>query len=154
VLRETLAQARNRTETAIERLIGERREIERASARLHADIRRTAAGNGAAATAPRIAELNERVRDAEDCVAEIDAKLSELRKELVDETDVTAAFADFDNVWEALSPREQARVLRLLVNRVEYDASDSSIEVTFHPSGIRSLADAEADDAPGVEDAA
>ena len=63
VLRETLAQARNRTETAIERLTGDRREIERALARVHADIRRTAAaGNRAVATAPRIAELNDRVR--------------------------------------------------------------------------------------------
>ncbi|MBI5866082.1 MAG: recombinase family protein, partial [Planctomycetes bacterium] len=111
-------------------------------------------GNGAAATAPRIAELNERVRDAEGRVAEIDAKLAELRKELVGEADVAAAFADFDNVWEALSPREQIRVLRLLISRVDYDAADSSIEVTFHPTGIKSLADGDLDDEGHVEDAA
>ncbi|MCK6485489.1 MAG: recombinase family protein, partial [Phycisphaerae bacterium] len=57
VLRETLAQARDRAESAIERLAGERREIERALARLHADIRRTVSGDDQAATAPRIAEL-------------------------------------------------------------------------------------------------
>ncbi len=154
VLRDTLAQARSRAEGSIERLTGERREIERALARFHADIRRAAASNGASATAPRIAELNERVRDAEVRVAEIDAKLAELGEELVDEADVDAAFADFDNVWEALSPREQARVLRLLIARVDYDAADSSIEVTFHPTGIKLLADGDVDDRKHVEDAA
>ena len=153
VLRETLTQARDQVESAIDRLTGERREIERALARTHADIRRTAAArNGATTTAPRIAELNDRVREAEQRVVEIDARLCEMRQELVDEADVTAAFADFDNVWNALSPREQVRVLRLLVSRVEYAAADSSIEVTFHPSGIKSLGDGDTD--KPVEDAA
>jgi len=70
VLRDTLAEVRNRAGSTIGRLAGERREIERALARLHADIRRTAVENSAAVTAPRIAELNERVRDAEVRVAE------------------------------------------------------------------------------------
>jgi len=154
VLRETLAQARDRAQSAIERLTGERREIERDLARLHADIRRTATGNNGAATAPRISDLNDRVRQAERCVEEIDAKLSELRGELVEEADVTAAFADFDDVWQTLSPREQGRVLRLLVSRVEYDASDSSIEVEFFPTGIKSLANPGFDQQHGVEEAA
>ena len=35
--------------------------------------------------------------------------------------------------------REQALALSLLVSRVEYDAEDSAIEVSFHPTGIRTL---------------
>ena len=155
LLRETLSQARYQVESSIERLAGERREIERALARTHADIRKAAAArNGASATAPRIAELNECVRDAEQRVAEIDARLGELQQELVDEADVAAAFADFDNVWQALSPREQVRLVHLLVSRVEYDAADSSIEVTLHPTGIKSLADDNAATKSDVEHAA
>jgi site-specific DNA recombinase len=154
VLRDTLAEVRKRADSTIERLVGERREIERALARLHADIRRTAAGNAGAATAPRIAELNERVRDAESRVAETDANLAELRKELVREEDVAAGLADFDDVWKSLSPREQIRLLRLLISRVEYDAADSSIEIAFHPTGIKSLAGSDADDGKHVEHAA
>ena len=37
------------------------------------------------------------------------------------------------------SPREQTRVLQLLIGRVVYDALDSSIEVSFHPTGIKAL---------------
>jgi len=43
-------------------------------------------------------------------------------------------------VWGALSPREQLDLLRLLVARVDYDARDSAIEVSFHADGIRALA--------------
>jgi len=150
LLRETLGQARHQVESSIERLTVERREIERALSSTYADIRKAAAArNGTPATAPRIAELNERVRDAEQRVVEIDAKLDELHRELVDDADVAAAFADFDNVWQALSPREQVRLVHLLVSRVEYDAADSSIEVTLHPTGITLLAD---DDAAGKDD--
>jgi site-specific DNA recombinase len=44
---------------------------------------------------------------------------------------------DFEAVWATLEPKEQVELVRLVVSRVEFDASDSSIEVTFH--GTRSL---------------
>jgi site-specific DNA recombinase len=43
-------------------------------------------------------------------------------------------------VWATLSPREQARVIQLLVERVEYDGKDGTISVTFRPNGIKALA--------------
>jgi site-specific DNA recombinase len=59
----------------------------------------------------------------------------------VDEADVDAAFADFDNVWNALSSREQAQVLALLVARVEFDPKDSTLAISFHPTAIKTLAE-------------
>jgi site-specific DNA recombinase len=56
--------------------------------------------------------------------------------------------ADFDSVWNALAPKEQAKVLKLLVARVEYDAKEGTVAVTFHASGIKALAE------KGMEDAA
>lgn len=56
------------------------------------------AAEGSSASAPRIAQLNDRLRDAEYRVVEIDAQLGQLRDGLVDEADVRSAFADFDNV--------------------------------------------------------
>ncbi|MCX6633471.1 MAG: hypothetical protein NT090_00010 [Acidobacteria bacterium] len=46
----------------------------------------------------------------------------------------------FDPVWESLAPREQARVVQLLVERVAYDGRDGQISVTFRPTGIKTLA--------------
>jgi site-specific DNA recombinase len=62
-----------------------------------------------------------------------------LRRQLVDEAEVTQALAEFDSLWETLAPREQARVLEMLIERVEYDGPRGSVAVTFHSCGIQSL---------------
>ena len=58
---------------------------------------------------------------------------------MASETDVSAALADFDALWASLAPREQARVVELLVERVAYDGPGGSVAITFRPSGIRTL---------------
>jgi site-specific DNA recombinase len=58
---------------------------------------------------------------------------------VVDEREVAKALALFDPVWETLSPREQVRVIRLLVQRVDYDGEKGTVSVTFHPAGIKTL---------------
>ena len=47
----------------------------------------------------------------------------------------------FGTFWDAQAPREQARVVHLLVERVDYDGAAKRVSITFHPSGIRALAD-------------
>jgi site-specific DNA recombinase len=59
--------------------------------------------------------------------------------EQIDESDLSAALKAFDPVWESLSPREQARIVHLLVERVAYDADRQTVAVTFRPGGIRAL---------------
>ncbi len=39
----------------------------------------------------------------------------------------------------ALTPKEQVRVLELLIERVEYDGEAGTVSVTFRPTGIRAL---------------
>ncbi len=154
LLAETLQQARCQTEEAISRLTDEQRIIERALARCHAEIRRTATSEPATHSATaRIADLTDQVAQSERRLTEMGAQIAELGRDLVTEADVAAAFADFNNVWTALNPREQVRLINLLVHRVEYDAADTSIEVSFYPTGIKGLS-AGANGAPTVEDAA
>ena len=64
-----------------------------------------------------------------------------LNGELLDSTEVSKALAEFDKLWDALAPREQARLLELLIERVEYDGQRGNVSLTFHPSGIKSLTD-------------
>lgn len=47
----------------------------------------------------------------------------------------------FDPLWDTLSAREQARILHLLIERVDYDGPNGTVEITFHPTGIKTLAD-------------
>ena len=58
---------------------------------------------------------------------------------LVGEDEIRAALAQFDDLWAALTPKEQVRVLELLIERVEYDGEAGTVSVTFRPSGIRAL---------------
>jgi site-specific DNA recombinase len=45
-----------------------------------------------------------------------------------------------DPAWGALAPDEQARVVQLLVSRVDYDGAQGKVAITFHPLGLKTLA--------------
>jgi site-specific DNA recombinase len=47
----------------------------------------------------------------------------------------------FDPVWERPGLREQARVVELLGERVDYDGGKGTVAVTFHAAGIKTLAE-------------
>jgi site-specific DNA recombinase len=57
----------------------------------------------------------------------------------ISEAVVARALAEFDGVWSALTPREQTRLVELLVDSVEYDGRAGTVAIIFHPAGIRAL---------------
>jgi site-specific DNA recombinase len=65
--------------------------------------------------------------------------MATLGRDLIDEKEAVRAMAAFDPVWETLTLREQGRVLRLLIQRVDYDGDKGTVAVTFHPAGIEML---------------
>jgi hypothetical protein len=56
---------------------------------------------------------------------------------LLEESQVIDALGSLEPVWDELYPAEQARILRLLVERI--DVAPDGISVTLHAAGIRSL---------------
>jgi site-specific DNA recombinase len=56
---------------------------------------------------------------------------------LVDESEVIEALGALEPVWDELYPAEQARIMRLLIKRI--DVAPDGISVTLHAAGIRSL---------------
>ena len=71
--------------------------------------------------------------------AENHRQIEAAQSRLITREDLEVAMAAFDPVWDALSPREQARVFRLLIRRVEYDGEKGSVSITFRPDGIKTL---------------
>jgi len=138
---EVWKRAQAHVDCELPELQSNRRNVARELAWHHDEIK-ILATNGPAngATTARIADLHERVARAEAQLAQWTKQVEALEHERLEAADVAAAFADFDNVWNALSPREQAKVLAILISRVEFDAKDDTIAVAFHPTGIRSLA--------------
>jgi site-specific DNA recombinase len=139
VVTETVRQVRQQTEAGIERLEQERSALQRQLRDDHAKLQAAAAMTDHVGRVSRLAEVQECVRAAERRLTEIDNELIALRGELVEEAEVAKALAKFDQMWETLVPREQARVLELLVEQVEYDGQRGSVSLTFHPCGIKSL---------------
>jgi hypothetical protein len=55
----------------------------------------------------------------------------------ITEREVTVLLADFATVWSELFPAEQARILQLLVERV--DVQEDALEVRIRAEGLASL---------------
>jgi site-specific DNA recombinase len=64
-----------------------------------------------------------------------------LRQRRLDADEVAAALAQFGPVWESLAPREQARLVQLLIEKVDYDGANGRVAITFYAAGIKTLAD-------------
>ena len=56
--------------------------------------------------------------------------------------DLIAKLTAFTPVWDALIPKEQLRIVELLIERIAYDASHEVIAITFRPTTIAALHEA------------
>lgn len=59
---------------------------------------------------------------------------------MVDEIEVANTLGDFDQLWEVLSPKERARVVQLIVERISYDGTAGKLSITYRPTGLKTLA--------------
>jgi len=74
-----------------------------------------------------LVDLQERIGLVEGRMQKGREQIQMVQQQLLDEEETAVAVSVFDSVWEALTPREQARVIGLLVERVDYDGSKPSI---------------------------
>jgi site-specific DNA recombinase len=138
VLAGTLRQLRQQHAKGMSDLETQEKVLGRELVRCNAALRKVVA-SGAPDPAP-LAELNEQIRLTEQKVTEVREQALRLGRERVEPGDVAAALSAFDPLWEQLAPKEQARVIQLLVERVDYDGKAGTVSITFHPSGIKALA--------------
>ena len=140
LLVETLGGARAEAKARIKELEAERSGLERELKRHNAQMRELAgAASSSVATTDRMADLLDRIRGAEERLSQVRDELTRLERGMIDEGEAALALAAFDPVWETLTLREQARVLGLLIQRVDYDGDKGTVSVTFHPAGIETL---------------
>jgi site-specific DNA recombinase len=139
LLNETFAEARVQGNARVAELEAERRGLERELGRWNAEVRKLA-GDASTPAVSRLADLQERIRDAERRTTEINEQIIALSQEMVDEREVALALSVFDPVWDSLTQREQARIVQLLIEQVDYDGAAGKVSITFRPSGIKMLA--------------
>ncbi len=145
LLREVLAEARRQDEARAAELEGEQRALERDLAAWHTEIRRMTLqikpGEDNGPLIGRLADLQERVGLVETRVRKVREQVHAIHHQLLDADETARAMSVFDPVWGTLTPREQARVIHLLVQQIDYDGGKSKVAVTFRPAGIKTLAE-------------
>jgi site-specific DNA recombinase len=145
---EVLRQASDHAAADLKALRSEEAGLKKELAWHHAEIRRLAvSGDQTSATTALMADLHDRIAQTEFRAVELQTQISDLETDRIVQADVDAAFADFDDVWNTLSPREQAQSLALVIASVQFDAADSSIDIEFQPSAIKALAGEKSGDA-------
>src|SRR5262249_49107986 len=123
----------------------EQRTLAKDLARWHAEVRKLSGqirpGEDNNPIIARLADLQERIGLVEDRGRKVRDQILGIHQQLIDEGQAAQALAIFNPLWEALAPREQARVIGLLVEGVHYDGAKGKVSITFHPTGIKTLAD-------------
>ena len=153
LIAETVRQSRAQADERIAEIEAEERRLGRELAGhqrdMHKLIEQLGSAHSDGVAMVMQADIQERAQTAERRLSELAVERQRLGRDLLDEDDAARALAAFDPVWETLSPREQASLLQLLIERIAYDGRDGTISITFHPSGIKALTDRDS-----MEDAA
>lgn len=139
LITETIRQVQQQLEQGIRNLTEERSSVQRQIKALNDELESAASLPTTKRRISRMAELQEQIGTSENRLTEIDSELSALRANQIDETEITRLLAEFHQTWEALAPRDQARVLELLIERIDYQGQDGQISLTFRPSGIQTF---------------
>jgi site-specific DNA recombinase len=111
-------------------------------------LKALAGGQGAGASiSGRLAELEEQAAKLDTRLAEIERERRVADQSTLDLNELASVLSLFDPVWDVLFPAEQARIIELLIRQIEYSGDTGNLAVTFHPTGIKALANEVAEEA-------
>ncbi|MDY3563383.1 recombinase family protein [Gemmata sp. JC673] len=149
LLRQVLDRARDAGAARAAELEAERAGLDKDLRGWHAEVRTLSVqlhpGEDNGPLVARLADLHERIGNVEGRVTKVRDQIQAVTAQRVPEEHAARALAAFDPVWGVLNPLERARVIALLVETVVYDGRDGRVTVSFHPTGIKALADELAD---------
>ncbi len=87
----------------------------------------------------RLVDLQRQVQEAEHRLTQLAVESRELEADQINEADALRTLAEFHPVWEALTTREQVRLIQMLVANVGYDGQTGKVTVDFRSGGIKEL---------------
>jgi site-specific DNA recombinase len=139
LIRETVQQVHQHLNESRKALTAERTLLQRQVKSDHDALTAASSLMDAVERVSVLATVQERLRTAEQRLSEVDSERTRLEQNSLSDNDVAQALREFDQLWQALAPREQSRILELLIERVDYDGERGQVSLTFRPCGIRSL---------------
>lgn len=148
LLAETARQARLQRDEMVARLGAENRELRRELRGKKATLARYRAsavnsGKLGHVAASKLPAVEERITVIEARLKAVFSELEGARRLDVSEQGIRYALEAFGPVWESLWPAERARILGLLVDRVDYDGRDEGLAIRFRSGDAGALAPAQ-----------
>jgi site-specific DNA recombinase len=143
---ETFRQVQAQVAATRRGLKAEAKRIERELISTRAEVGRLtgtvtmASGPAADALMAKLAESQERVVVLERRQCEIAEGQATLDDQDVDPAAVGRALAQFADVWDVLLTQERERVVRLLIERIDYAGQEREMKLTFSATGAMLLA--------------
>lgn len=131
-------EARSQREANLATLADEKVQIEKS---LRHQARTVAGIVGQPNAAKRMADLNDQIRAGENRMAEIAMGIARLEDATISRAEVAAALGGFRELFDRLTSPERARLVALLVEKIAYNGGRGSLSITFHPSGIKTIAE-------------
>jgi site-specific DNA recombinase len=116
----------------------EKRVMEKELQRLGEEIAGLVRTGGKLAT-DRMADLQERATVLEGQLRDVREQLAEAVGQTVDAASVRKTLREFDGIWSEMTPREQEKFVKTLVERVTYDGATGTVTVGFRTAGIRQI---------------
>ena len=142
---ETFRQVHAQVATETRTLGAETKRLDRELGAARADVDRltgaVARATGAAVDAlmPKLGVTQEPVTTLERRQSEIADRLVALAAQDIDPELVRRALAQFTDLWDVLLAPERERVVRLLIERVDYVGASGELKITFSATGARHL---------------
>jgi site-specific DNA recombinase len=123
----------------------EQRALESGANDLHGQaaeiVERLAQGKiSRARAADRQVDLQEEIRKIERRATEVREELIAIDHSSFSQGELKAALRHFGPGWEVLFAGERARILRLLLERVDWDREAETLVITFSPTGVKAVA--------------
>ena len=145
ILKATADAARGLADAKRPDLLAGLRQRATESSRLEAERRNLliaigAGGVGTTSLVGRLTEVDQAMEAARSAERVLRTGVEQLDTGIIDPEDLHRALSDFEQVWGELFPREQARVLRLLIEKVTYTGETGEVEISFRRNGLRTLA--------------
>lgn len=144
---ETIKEARKALEVRRPEIQGEVRRLEKEEAKLERErknlVDAVAGGGKTPAVFERLGRVEADFGEVEMERERFEEELRVLERSAIDERDLRRALKSFDPIWNELFPVERTRIIRLLIEKVVYDAQAGEVAITFRPAGVRLLANRE-----------
>ena len=139
-----LTTVRQEDEARLAEWEGERVGLERDLLQGQSEVRKLLAevgsGTSGNAAVTRLAHLQARLVQVEQRLGRLRGQREAWQQERLDEAAAQEALSGLVPAWETMTPDAQARVVRLLVSRVDYDGRQGKASITFQPLGLKTLA--------------